>query len=228
MAIGVAAAGLAVWVGLGRRPGGPAPSPAESPDAVAEERAEPAPGVTGERLARGILPPGGAGVGPPIPSRPPSSRWDHRLRTNGIVDPARAIEDEEYSRLVRKHRRIKALLVSPARETPECAAIVALTERLGLPVAAVPDLYNALWELQAAERAAARPDGGGNPEARQATAFVGQLAWEDFQIRFTRDLGIPAEPVFQELAALNLHPTVFFGVPDALPTRASEALLVED
>lgn len=223
--VGVAAVVAALGLGPGRRGGGPAPLSATEPATVTRVEADP--GISLTRMTRHLQgrPADGASGSVTASAAPVARRWDLRLRTNGVVDLDQALVDPEYAKQLRRHRRIKALLLSPARETPECEAIIGLTERLGISVAAVPDLYNALWEFRSAERSARE---AGDPAGRDAAVFIGEIGWGDFQLRFTRDLGIPAEPVFQELLTLDLHPTVFFGVPELIPERRNEGLFVEE
>ncbi len=194
-----AAVGIAVAAGAPAREG-PAGSRVESDRARSFRRAETRPGAL---VAAG---------------RP---AWEYRIRTNGVLDGRRMTNDLAYRGEVKRHLKLRALLRSPARETPECAAIIGLVERRGLSLAAVPDLYHALWEARTAER---REQAAAGVTERNSIGFVRSVATEDFLHRFRRDFAVDPGPVFEELVGLPIEPTVYFGVPD-VGLRPGEVLL---
>lgn len=149
--------------------------------------------------------------------------WTQRIRTNGWFEPEKLRGNSEYLASLKRHQRIRALLQSPARETAECQAIIALTERRQLSLAAVSDLYNALWEIRTMER---RLQSSDNTAQREGMESIGLTELEDFMHRFHRDHGVEPGPVFDELLRLDLHPTVFFGIPNPGVTPG-EALLAD-
>lgn len=149
--------------------------------------------------------------------------WEYRIRTNGVLEPDRLRTDPAYSRAVQRHLKLRSLLRSPARETPECAEIIALVERRGLTLAAVPDLYHALWEYRAAEQ---REKAASAEADRGSIGFVRTLALDDFMRRFRELSETDPAPVFEELVRLPAEPTVFFGPPD-LGLQPGETLLTD-
>lgn len=148
-----------------------------------------------------------AGMAGSLPSlTPPAIPWQARVHTNGVVDYDQFQADPAYQRRVMQHDRLKTLLNSPARETPECEAIVAFADRKGLPLAAVVDLYNIVWATRQHEQRMAA-------EGADQPSVVRDLELSDFQRRFHRDFDVDVGPMLEELFALPLKPTVFMGVP---------------
>lgn len=146
-----------------------------------------------------------------------------RIRTNGVFDPTRPSNDHAHAQAWLRHRQLRSLVKSPARDTAECAAVVALAERHGLSLAAVPDLYNALWEVRNLERQMQESQ---SPAQAGGLESIKLLELEDFMNRFRRDFAVDPNPVFGELVGLGLHPSVFFGVPD-VSARPGEPLLTD-
>lgn len=167
----------------------------------------------------------GAAAAGPVAAREPEdpAPWLAQIRTNGVFDPQRVSAEPGYLESVERHLRLRALVRSPARETPECRALVELARRRGLSLAAVPELYNALWEVRAMERRLQRTDQAVRQDAMQT---LGLLELEDFMSRFRRNHRVEPGPVFEELMGLGLHPTVFFGNPDVV-TKPGEPLLAD-
>jgi hypothetical protein len=117
--------------------------------------------------------------------------------------------------------RLKTLMRSPARETPEFGQIVAFADRKGLPLAATVDLYNILWTTRDYEQRMA--DGLAAAE-KEAKSLVRELELADFQRRFQNDFSVDVSPMLDELFALPIQPTVFMGVPQRA-FAAGETLL---
>lgn len=150
--------------------------------------------------------------------------WRDRIRTNGTLEAERLGRDPAYYRRAVQHDRLKTLLQSPARDTPECDAVVAFVDRHGLPLAATVDLYNGIW---AAREHEARVAGAAAAEDQGALAAVRELELSDFRRRFQRDYDADIGPMLEELFALPLRPTVFMGVPSRA-FGSGEPLLTDD
>jgi hypothetical protein len=140
-------------------------------------------------------------------SRPP---WQARLHTNGTLDAERLGQDAAYTRKVMQSDRLKTLMRSPARDTPEFGQIVAFADRKGLPLAATVDLYNILWATRDYEQ---RVADAVVPAEKEAKNLVRELELADFQRRFQQDFSVDVAPMLEELFALPIQPTVFLGVP---------------
>lgn len=136
--------------------------------------------------------------------------WQARLHTNGTLDAERLGQDEAYTRKVMQSDRLKTLMRSPARETPEFTQIVAFADRKGLPLAATVDLYNILWATRDYEQ---RLLDAAAPAEKEAKSLVRELELTDFQRRFQQDFAVDVSPMLEELFALPIQPTVFMGVP---------------
>jgi hypothetical protein len=208
----------------GDLPSGPLP---EVPSSAGEPR-RPSPAGTATGAASGWRSPLGEAIARAAQSGPPGTpakpAWEARIRTNGVFEPQRLADEPGYLARFARHKRILALLRSPARETPECQAIIALAERRGLSVQVVPELYNALWEVRTMER---RLQQSHPPTSREAMETVGLIELEDFMERFRRHHGVEPGPVFEELLGLDLHPSVFFGIPEILPAQPGDPLLTD-
>jgi|GEM_PF-3220878 len=136
--------------------------------------------------------------------------WQARLRTNGTLDGDRMRQDEAYSRKVVQSDRLKTLIRSPAKETPEFGQIVAFADRKGLPLAATVDFYNIVWATRDYER---RVSAVATPAEKEAIDLVRDLELADFGRQFQRDFAVEAAPLLEELFVLPIHPTVFMGIP---------------
>ncbi len=129
--------------------------------------------------------------------------------------------DPAYLRKVFQNDRLRTLLKSPARDTPECRDVITFVDRKGLPLAATVDFYNILWATRQHER---RVADAATPADREPMDVVRELELADFQRRFQHDFDVDVTPMLEELLSLPIHPTVFFGVP-ARGFGAGEALL---
>jgi len=139
----------------------------------------------------------------------PRTSWMTRIRTNGILEGERLRSDPAYLRRVLQHDRLRVMLKSPARETPECDQVVAFVDRKGLPLAATVDLYNLVWATRDHER---RSEQASETE-RAAIEVVRDMELTDFRRRFRDDFEVDIGPMLEELLALPLRPEVFMGVP---------------
>jgi hypothetical protein len=119
-------------------------------------------------------------------------------------------EDSAYRRQVIQHDRLKTLLRSPARDTPECDAVIAFVDRKGLPLAAAVDFYNVLWSTRQHEQ---RMSEAATPADREPIDVVRDLELSDFQRRFQADYDVEVGPMLEELLQLPVSPSVFMGVP---------------
>lgn len=232
---------LAVWGG--RRPPAP-PAPAPSPEALAAaDSARPGPspgsppssaagapgaGGPGESAAarafrRSVPGPGAAaGAGEAEPGGRPA--WAARIRVDGVVDVARMRTNREYRERVQRHLKLRMLVHSPLLNSPECAAVAALAQRMNLSLATVPDLYHALWEARQFERQLREEAAAGRDTG---IGLVQTVATEDFLRRFRRDFGVDGGPVLEELMRLPVVPTKILGPPD-MQVRSGDELLVDD
>ena len=152
----------------------------------------------------------------------PRLSWMTRIRTNGILEAERVQSDPAYLRRVLQHDRLRVLLKSPARETPECDQVVAFVDRKGLPLSATVDLYNLVWATRDHERKWEQATEG----ERAAIEVVREMELTDFQRRFRDDFEVDVGPMLEELLAMPIRPEVFMGVPGR-GFVAGEALLSE-
>lgn len=136
--------------------------------------------------------------------------WQARLHTNGTLDAERLGQDEAYTRKVMQSDRLKTLIRSPARDTPEFTQIVSFADRKGLPLAATVDLYHILWATRDYER---RVSDATTPAEKEAMSLVREMELADFQRRFQKDFAVEVAPMLDELFVLPIQPTVFMGVP---------------
>lgn len=208
LALTVLVVGWAIW---GPSVRSPRTSPTEVPGTI-----EPVPSVGTEsegavvsRVETSVrVRPGFSGVRPSLEaSRLP---WLSRIRTNGVLEAERLRDDPAYLRRAVQHDRLKTLIQSPARDTPECAEVVAFVDRHGLPLAATVDLYNIIWATRQHEQRAAAQ---GISAGQEPDSAVRELEMADFRRRFQRDYDVELGSRLEELLALPIHPTVFMGVP---------------
>lgn len=148
--------------------------------------------------------------------------WMSRIRTNGVLEVERIRSDPAYLRRVMQHDRLRVLLESPARTTPECDRVVAFVEQKGLPLAATVDLYNLLWATRDHQR---KWDVASENE-RAALDVVRDLEMTDFQWRFREDFEVDVGPMLEEFLGLSIRPEIFMGIPDRAFVKG-EALLSE-
>ncbi len=149
--------------------------------------------------------------------------WQSRIRTNGFLEGDRLADDLAYRRKAIQSNKLKTLLDSPARDTPECAQVIAFVERRGLPLAATVDLYNILWATRGHED---RRSQSTDPGTRDSIDLVQGMELSDFSRRFQTAFEVDAAPLLEDLFALGIRPRVFMGIP-SVAFSGGEPLLSE-
>ncbi|MGE3310644.1 MAG: hypothetical protein AB7O66_11800 [Limisphaerales bacterium] len=149
--------------------------------------------------------------------------WQSRIRNNGFVDSDLLATDPDHRRRAHQSNRLRVMLESPARDTPEFGQVMAFVERRGLPLAATVDLYNMLWAARGHEvRMSEATDAG----TRDSIDLVQGMEMSDFGRRFRSVFDVDVEPLFEEISVLGIRPTVFMRLPSAAFV-SGEPLLTE-
>lgn len=127
-----------------------------------------------------------------------------RISTNKATLSLHRLENDlEYRDVVRRHVQLRALMNSPARDTPECIAVGAMAEAYGYPIEVVPMAYRFAWERKAIQQKLAAPENDGERRIRL------KMSESDFVMLIRRYQGRKHPEFLDALKALD--PKVPFG-----------------
>lgn len=174
----------------------------------------PGSGAVGQTMATHVVE--NAGGSTRAARRP--SPWARIVTNAQPIELHRIAGDLEYSARVRRHVQLRALLRSPARETPECIQVGLAAIAHGFPLEIVPMAYRYAWERRAIAAALGRPEDQAEREIRL------DMADADFSMLMKRVHGRDEQGFLGAVRAIE--PVTAFGHLET-GIRDGEALLEE-